>query len=81
MINKENIKKREPNLKGVSRKTSLKSIAFQKNINNRGKVGLSDKKKRDGGPVVSPYLVGVILAILVGSSIFSIMQKMNQPPL
>ena len=81
-MNKEAIKNQVPNLKGKSRKTSLKSLAFEGNITKRGKVGLNDdKKKRDGGPAVSPYLVGLILAILVGSSIFGIMQKMNQPTL
>jgi len=80
-MNKELIKNQVPNLKGKSRKTSLKSLAFERNITKRGKVTNDDKKKRDGGPAVSPYLVGLILAILVGSSIFGIIQKMNMTPL
>jgi hypothetical protein len=54
---------------GKDRRTQLKANMHEKNINNRGNVPSSRRKKEDKFPV-GPVLLGFFLFLVVGSALF-----------
>ena len=56
---------------GKDRRTLLRSKEYEKNVNKRGSVPSSKRKKNEKYPV-GPVLLGVFLFLVVGSALFQI---------
>ena len=55
-----------------SRATSLKSDAYERNVNKRGKVSSGRKKDDKDQLKVGPYVLGLLLFVVIGSAVFQI---------
>lgn len=58
-----------------NRRTQLKSDAFDKNINKRGHVPVSDRTKVQQGFKVGPMVLAFFLFVVVGSAILQIISQ------
>ena len=60
---------------GANRKTALRSKKFDGNITKKGLVNKVEEKP--DGPKVGPIVLGFLLFVVLGSTVFQIIQQMS----
>ena len=61
-----------------SRKIRLASKKYNENLLKRGKVPTSQRKKPEEASNLGPIIIGILLFVVVGSSIVQIFQSSQQ---